>query len=155
MFNDKGVENEIVILRDTGANLSQIDRQCLEDIETRFTRENQLLHGVTSEIVDSPMVSFQVRSAWIDGEIQTAIGSVLHRGVHVLLGNDLCKSNVLPQSVKDLAEVLIDSLSLHDQRKKLRRLLGFDVLILIPLVVTDTDNFTPQINIDNDNVDEP
>ena len=67
-----------------------------------------MFHGLTSQIVDSPMVSFQVRSAWINGEMQTAIGSVLPRGVHVLLGNDLCKPNVLPQSVKDLVEVLID-----------------------------------------------
>ena len=42
VFNDNGVENEIVILRDTGANLSLIDRQCLENIETRLTGENQL-----------------------------------------------------------------------------------------------------------------
>ena len=86
VFNDKDVENEIIILRDTGANLYLIDRQCLEDIETRFTGKCQLFHGVTSQIIDSPMV-FQVRSAWINGEIQTANGSVLPSGLHVLLGN--------------------------------------------------------------------
>ena len=36
VFHDKGVENEIVILRDTDVNLYLIDQQYLEDIETRF-----------------------------------------------------------------------------------------------------------------------
>ena len=46
-------------------------------------------------------------------------------------------------------------LSLHDKRQEIEETNRLRCTYLIPPVVTVTDNFTPQINIDNDNVDEP
>ncbi|KAG7168212.1 hypothetical protein Hamer_G016854 [Homarus americanus] len=86
-----GPEKEIVVLRDTGANLSLVLKSALEWMAESFSGEEVRVRGLDSGLT-IPLHYFNIETGFISEELPIC-------GVDMLLGNDLAGDRVVPEPI--------------------------------------------------------
>ena len=94
---ENGPEKRIVVLRDTGANLSLILRKALEWNEESYSGEEVNVRGLASGL-SIPLHYVWLETGLVVGKVMVGVSDELPiDGVDMLLGNDLAGEKVVPE----------------------------------------------------------
>lgn len=94
---NKGVKREIVIIRDTGANLSLVLRDTVEWDDSTFTGEEVDVAGIGTSSVVIPIHYVWLKSGFVSGRVKVRVSEKLPiSGVDTLLRIDLPGNMVVP-----------------------------------------------------------
>ena len=92
-----GPEKKIVVLRDTGANLSLVLKKALEWSDESYSGEEVNVRGLASG-VSIPLHYVWLETGFVVGKVKVGVSDELPiDGVDMLLGNDLAGRKVVPE----------------------------------------------------------
>ena len=94
-MNDDGAQVSVVMLRDTGSLQSLITENCLRKCNYSILNIC-LVKGITEEIIRTPLVQVNLRSALVNGNVVVGVHNHTTPHFDILIGNDLVNpSNTL------------------------------------------------------------
>jgi hypothetical protein len=89
IVNLNGLQAPINVLRDTGTLQSVIKQATLTNIDYVKTEQVRLLKGITSKIIEVPLIEIQLKTDQFDAIVLCGVIDELPEGIDFLLGNDI------------------------------------------------------------------